>query len=212
MSEESKVTREDIMEQLQAGHRARLDGGFLQNMNKDTVQFREVLPNRPTQPQGKQSRMPENYLNYAAQLLEQMRGVYGCSWDDACNGSVWHGGHNHFYDPCSGADSAPPSCGCPNFDCTSNTCCNDNFYPSKPPRPQKPSCPPTSNCGCGCDTVTYYDDCAYKLQQLSDQLNRIEAMTKEMYLGNQQLYSYVIEYYNQFVANSKASSTASKEC
>ncbi len=34
MSDESKVTKEDIMEQLQAGHRARLDGSVLQNFNK----------------------------------------------------------------------------------------------------------------------------------------------------------------------------------
>ena len=31
MSEESKVTQADIMEQLQAGHRARVDGSILQN-------------------------------------------------------------------------------------------------------------------------------------------------------------------------------------
>lgn len=35
MSDESKVTKEDIMEQLQAGHRARLDGASWQNFNKD---------------------------------------------------------------------------------------------------------------------------------------------------------------------------------
>ena len=114
------------MEQLQAGHRARLDGSILQNFNKDSVQFREVLPNRPPQrpqqpqqqPQQPQQQIPESYLNYAAQLLEQMRGVYGSSWDNCGCGSSWHGGHNHFYDPCSGADAAPPSCGCPVFDCT----------------------------------------------------------------------------------------------
>ena len=80
MSDESKVTREDIMEQLQAGHRARLDGSILQNFNKDSVQFRQVLPNRPTQrpqqPQQPQQQIPESYLNYAAQLLEQECGVF----------------------------------------------------------------------------------------------------------------------------------------
>ena len=30
-------------------------------------------------------------------------------WDNCgCGGNSWHGGHNHFYDPCSGADAAPP--------------------------------------------------------------------------------------------------------
>lgn len=204
MSDESKVTREDIMEQLQAGHRARLDGSILQNLNKDSVQFCEVLPNRPAQrpqqpQQAQQSpQIPESYLNYAAQLLEQMRGVYGSSWDNCNCGSSWHGGHNHFYDPCSGADVAP-SCGCPVFDC-SNTCCNDNFVPPRPPKPQPPCPPPMPDCSCGCGTTTYYDDCAYKLQQLCDQLDRIESMTKEMYLTNQQLFSYIIEYYNNFVA------------
>ena len=213
MSDESKVTREDIMEQLQAGHRARLDGSILQNFNKDSVQFREVLPNRPPQrpqqpqqqPQQPQQQIPESYLNYAAQLLEQMRGVYGSSWDNCGCGSSWHGGHNHFYDPCSGADAAPPSCGCPVFDCTSNTCCNDNFVPPRP-KPQ----PPMPDCGCG--TTTYYDDCAYKLQQLCDQLNRIESMTKEMYLTNQQLFSYIIEYYNNFIATSNTGNKSDSDC
>lgn len=54
-------------------------------------------------PQPPQPGVPESYLNYAAQLLEQMRGVYGSSWDNCSCGSSWHGGHNHFYDPCSGA-------------------------------------------------------------------------------------------------------------
>lgn len=194
MSEESKVTREDIMEQLQAGHRARLDGSFLQNLNKDAVQFREVLPNRPPQQPPMQG-IPESYLHYAQQLLEQMRGVYASSWENCGCGSSWHGGHNHFYDPCSGAEAAPPSYGCPMYDC-SNTCCNDSYPPQKPP---KPSCPPPMP-DCNCGTATYYDDCAYKLQQLIDQLNRIETMTKEMYLTNQQLFSYIIEYYNKFMA------------
>ena len=42
MSDESKITKEDILEQMQAGHRARLDGSILQNLgNKDAVQFRD---------------------------------------------------------------------------------------------------------------------------------------------------------------------------
>ncbi len=180
MSDESKVTRRTSWSSCRLVIGARLDGSILQNFNKDSVQFREVLPNRPPQrpqqpqqqPQQPQQQIPESYLNYAAQLLEQMRGVYGSSWDNCGCGSSWHGGHNHFYDPCSGADAAPPSCGCPVFDCTSNTCCNDNFVPPRP-KPQ----PPMPDCGCG--TTTYYDDCAYKLQQLCDQLNRIESMTKK---------------------------------
>lgn len=216
MSDESKITKEDILEQMQAGHRARLDGSILQNLgNKDAVQFREVMPNRPQQqPQTaqapQQQGIPASYLNYAEQLLEQMRGVYASSWDNCgCGGNSWHGGHNHFYDPCSGADAAPPSSSCPNFDCTSNTCCNDNFVPPRP-KPQ-PFCPPPMP-DCGCGTTTYYDDCAYKLQQLCDQLNRIENMTKEMYMTNQQLFSYVIEYYNNFIANTNTSASSTSDC
>ncbi len=198
MSDESKVTKEDIMEQLQAGHRARLDGSVLQNFNKDSVQFREVVPNRPMQmPQPPQPGVPESYLNYAAQLLEQMRGVYGSSWDNCSCGSSWHGGHNHFYDPCSGADATPPSCGCPVFDCDTNVCCNEHHHHHHP----QPPCPPPMP-DCGCNTTTYYDDCAYRLQQLCDQLNRIESITKEMYTTNQQLLSYIVEYCNKLVSSS----------
>ena len=225
MSDDNNLSKEDIMEQLQAGHRARLDGSMLQNWNKDTVQFHEVMPgvtnqsvpsqngaNRGTasqQPQNMQAEtqaqaIPENYLNYAAQLLEQMRSVYASSWDNCSCGSTpsWSGGHNHFYDPCSGADN-PPSSSCPVYDCN-NTCCADPC-PPKPPKPPKPQKPPYHpdypDCGCGCGTTTYYDDCAYKLQKISDQLTRIETMTKEMYAVNQQLASYIIEYYNKLVNN-----------
>ena len=65
---------------------------------------------------------------------------------------------------------------------------------------------------CGCGTTTYYDDCAYKLQQLCDQLNRIESMTKEMYLTNQQLFSYIIEYYNNFIATSNTGNKSDSDC
>lgn len=44
----------------------------------------------------------------------------------------------------------------------------------------------------------------YKLQKISDQLNRIETMTNEMYNMNQQLFSYLIEYYNAIIANGKS--------
>lgn len=199
MSEESKVTREDIMEQLQAGHRARLDGSVLQNFSKDTVQFREVTPHRPVQmPEPPQPGVPESYLNYAAQLLEQMRGVYASSWDSSgshCNSSCdgsWHGGHNHFFDPCSGADAAPPSC--PSFDCNQPVCCNDQHHKPVPPiwPPIKPDCG---------STTTYYDDCAFQLRQLCDQLNRIESMTKEIHMTHQQLFSYLVECCNSCMAN-----------
>ena len=209
MSDESKVTREDIMEQMQAGHRARIDGTTLQNLNKDSVQFHEVMPNRgqyqqPIQPQAakqpqQEQNMPESYLNYAAQLLEQMRGVYASSWENCECGSspAWHGGHNHFYDPCSGAAN-PPVSSCPVYDCNSNTCCNDNFYAAKPPRPPHH---PMQDCG----TTTFYDDCAYKLQKMSDQLTRIETMTQDMYAVNQQLATYIIEYYNKFISSQTTS-------
>ncbi len=206
MSDESKVSKDDILEQLQAGHRARIDGSMLQSLNKDAVQFQEVMPdqavvsqmgvnpeaNRAAQPE---AAVPESYLNYAAQLLEQMRGVYASSWDNCSCGSngSWHGGHNHFYDPCSGAD-VPPVSNCPVYDCN-NTCCND-----KPPvhhKPPKPPYHPEPDCGCG--TTTYYDDCAYKLQKMSDQLTRVETMTNEMYAVLQQLASYIIEYYNKMI-------------
>ena len=38
MSDESKVSKSDILEQMQAGHRARIDGSMLENWNKDAVQ------------------------------------------------------------------------------------------------------------------------------------------------------------------------------
>lgn len=219
MSDENHVTKEDLMEQLQAGHRARLDGTLLQTLSKDTpnrdsVQFHQVMPNggasyQPAQQQAIQTEpkteaIPESYLNYAAQLLEQMRSVYASSWDNCSCGSSpsWSGGHNHFYDPCSGADN-PPTSSCPVYDCN-NTCCSDPCpsKPSKPPKPPKPPYHPEyPDCGCGCGTTTYYDDCAYKLQKISDQLTRIETMTKEMYAVNQQLASYIIEYYNKLVNN-----------
>ncbi len=208
MSDESKVSKEDILEQLQAGHRARIDGSMLQSLNNDAVQFHEVMPDQtmvnrdrsvPQMEAQPEQAVPESYLNYAAQLLEQMRGVYASSWENcgcSSNGG-WHGGHNHFYDPCSGAD-VPPMSNCPVYDC-SNTCCNDHpCPPPKPPKPPKPPYHPDHDCGCG--TTTYYDDCAYKLQKMSDQLTRIETMTKEMYAVNQQLASYIIEYYNKMIA------------
>ena len=211
MSDESKVTHEDIMEQLQAGHRARLEGSMLQNFNKDSVQFQEVMPNRAPQQQAQQTKqpqanpMPDSYLNYAAQLLEQMRGVYASSWDNCSCGSspAWHGGHNHFYDPCSGAD-VPPMSSCPNFDCNTNTCCNDTVFVQQPPRPPMQ--------GGGCGTTTFYDDCAFKLEKISDQLSRIETMTSEMYAANQQLFSYLIEFYSKATATSTANNTTSNNC
>lgn len=220
MSEESKVTREDIMEQLQAGHRARLDGSMLQNFNKDAVQFREVVPNRPTQPaqpmqmpEPPQPGVPESYLNYAAQLLEQMRGVYASSWDNtgsSCTSSCdssWHGGHNHFFDPCSGADVMPtPSC--PPFDCSQPVCCNDMHHH---PKPQPPTCstPSWPSTMPECSTTTFWNDWAFKLQQICDQLNRIENMTKEMHMTHQQLFSYLIECCNTSMSGSGSACSSS---
>ncbi len=201
MSDESKVSRDDILDQLQAGHRARIDGQMLQNLNKDAVQFHEVMPDRnaaqPAEEQPEQT-MPESYLNYAAQLLEQMRGVYASSWENCGCGSTssWHGGHNHFYDPCSGADN-PPQSNCPVYDCE-NTCCSDNHH-GHHPKPPKPPYHPEPDCGCG--TTTYYNDCAYKLQKVSDQLNRVENLVKENYALNQQLASYIIEYLNKLITS-----------
>ena len=219
MSEETKAesTRQEtavetLAEQLQAGHRSRMNGTLLQGLNMNNVQFHEVLPDssfaaqpleqtapadsavRTVEPVTSEA-MPENYLNYAAQLLEQMRGVYSTSWDSCSNGSTWHGGHNHFYNPCSGAD-VPPSHQCPTYDCT-NTCGCLN------PPPQPAPHPPVHDHTCSGGTTTYYDDCAYKLQKICDQLNRIETMTSEMYSTNQQLFSYLIEYYNTVMMNSK---------
>ena len=143
----------------------------------------------------RESSMPDSYFNYAAQLLEQMRGVYSTSWDSCSNGSTWHGGHNHFYNPCSGAD-VPPSHQCPTYDCTKTCGCLN-------PPPQPVPHPPVHDHTCSGGTTTYYDDCAYKLQKICDQLNRIETMTNEMYSTNQQLFSYLIEYYNTVMMNSK---------
>ena len=219
MSEESKVTQADIMEQLQAGHRARVDGSMLQNFNKDAVQFREVVPNRSAQqaqpmqmPEPPQPGVPESYLNYAAQLLEQMRGVYASSWDSSgsncsssCDGS-WHGGHNHFFDPCSGADVAPtPSC--PPFDCSKPVCCNEHHHHH--PKPQPPSCSTPSWSDCSCGTTTYYDDWGFKLQQLCDQLNRIEGMTKDILMTHQQLFSYLVECCNTCMSGGESSGSSS---
>lgn len=203
-------TAETLTEQLQAGHRSRMNGAALQGIRLNNVQFHEVMPdvtylqtaqeqNKDTQTTTEQSRtvengMPEAYLNYAAQLLEQMRGVYSTSWDNCSNGGTWHGGHNHFYNPCGGAE-VPPISGCPTYDCT-NTCGCDVV-------PQPTPYPPTAlEHTCTGGTMTYYDDCAYKLQKISDQLSHIETMTNEMYSTNQQLFSYLIEYYNA-VMNSK---------
>jgi len=72
------------------------------------------------------------------------------------------------------------------------------------PSPQPAPYPPMHDQTCNGGTATYYDDCAYKLQKISDQLNRIETMTNEMYNMNQQLFSYLIEYYNAIIANGKS--------
>ena len=126
MSEDNKLEQmaESLAEQLQAGHRSR--------MNMNNVLFHEVQPDESFLPKKEQiqepleetqgpmrsadSTVPESYLNYAAQLLEQMRGVYSTSWDSCSNGNTWHGGHNHFYNPCSGADVAPQNHNCPVYD------------------------------------------------------------------------------------------------
>ena len=224
MSEETKTigenTADSLAEQLQAGHRSRISGGMMQGLGMGQVQFHEVLPDETflnttqysTQPTQEREfapaqtlqedaftatpTVPESYLNYAAQLLEQMRGVYSTSWDNCSNGGTWHGGHNHFYNPCGGADM-PPSHNCPIYDCT-NTC----GCPTAPQPIANPGiCQPTApTCG---GTTTYYDDCAYQLQKIGDQLNRIEAMTNEMYATNQQLFSYLIEYYNAVMTSNK---------
>ena len=222
MSEEKKSesmkqenTTESLAEQLQAGHRSRMNGNLQQGLNMNNIQFYEVTPDAAYQMQTTNDTcmnvsdmadriaestisdaMPESYLNYAAQLLEQMRSVYSSSWDSCANGGTWHGGHNHFYNPCSGAD-VPPSHSCPVYDCT-NTCGCMN------PSPQPAPYPPMHDQTCNGGTATYYDDCAYKLQKISDQLNRIETMTNEMYNMNQQLFSYLIEYYNAIIANGKS--------
>lgn len=198
MSDESKVSKSDIYEQLQAGHRARIEGAMLENWNKDAVQFQEVKPDgaQAEQPQTREeteTSQPESYRTYASKLLEEMRGVYASSWEDCSCGSTpsWKGGHNHFYDPCSGADT-PASSGCPVYDCT-NSCGCDSHHPPVPPRPPKPPKPPYHpETDCGCGSTTYYDDCAYKLQKMSDQLTRIEAMTKEIYAFTQQISAYGI--------------------
>lgn len=220
MSEEYKLdTADPLAEQLQAGHRSRMNGSVLQGLQNNNVQFHEVMPDASyleTVQQAEEPRMsaveenprsaesnasatmPESYLNYAAQLLEQMRGVYSTSWDSCANGSTWHGGHNHFYNPCSGADVTPPSHNCPTYDCNNSCGCLN------PPTPQPTPYPASYDCGCQSGTATYYDDCAYKLQKISDQLNRIETMTNEMYSTNQQLFSYLIEYYNVMTNSGKS--------
>ena len=206
MREESTLTKEELLEQLQAEHQARLDNTAQKGQTGDyrTVQYQDLASNAPekkiTPPQ---PNVPESYLNYAAQLLEQMRSVYGSSWNNCSCGSHWHGGYQHFYDPCSGADVPPPSC--PPPDCNSNLCCKDNTFPNKPVYP-----PPTPDCGCG--TVTYYDDCAYKLQQLSDQMKRVETMTEEMYTLNQQLYRFVVEYLQKLLQTGTGDTKPSGSC
>ena len=203
MSDESKVSKADILEQMQAGHRARIDGAMLENWNKDAVLFQQIVPEAAAiteaEPQPEpEIQQPDSYRSYASKLLEEMRGVYASSWDDCSCGSSpsWKGGHNHFYDPCSGADNPPPS-DCPVYDCD-NTCCHDHHHhhpkPPKLPKPPKPPYYPEPDCGCG--TTTYYDDCAYKLQKVSDQLNRMEAMLQELYTFNQQMAGYCINAYN----------------
>ena len=215
MSEEKNMdmVAETLAEQLQAGHRSR--------MNMNNVLFHEVQPDesyvmkaeaekaeqnkeeegaasdtmqKPMRSQD--TMMPESYLNYAAQLLEQMRGVYSTSWDSCSNGSIWHGGHNHFYNPCSGADVvSPQSHNCPTYDCSNQCGCASSPQPAPYPAAHEHTCHG--------GTATYYDDCAYKLQKICDQLNRIEAMIGEMYSTNQQLFSYLIEYYNVTMSKSK---------
>ena len=180
LSEDNSQT---LADQLQAGHRSRISGAMMQGLQQNQVQFHEVMPEEACAKQpDSASSMPESYLNYAAALLEQMRGVYSTSWDSCNNGSSWHGGHHHFYNPCSGADVPPPKYGCPISDCT-------------------------NQCGCGnkpqTGTMTYYDDCAYQLQKISDQLGRVETMTEDLYRTNQQLFSYLIEYFNTVLASAK---------
>ena len=209
MSEEKKLemAAETLAEQLQAGHRSR--------MNMNNILFHEVQPDEAyvikaeaekiKEEQQKteepmrtaDSAIPESYLNYAAQLLEQMRSVYSTSWDSCSNGSTWHGGHNHFYHPCSGADVVSSSHPCPVYDCTNQ--CGCGATPQPIPAPQNS----VLNSGCSGSTATYYDDCAYQLQKLSDQLNRMEVMLSEMYSTNQQLFSYFIEYYNTTMVQNK---------
>ena len=133
MSDESKVSKADILEQMQAGHRARIDGAMLENWNKDAVLFQQIVPEAAAiteaEPQPEpENQQPDSYRSYASKLLEEMRGVYASSWDDCSCGSSpsWKGGHNHFYDPCSGADNPPPS-DCPVYDCD-NTCCHDHHH------------------------------------------------------------------------------------
>ena len=197
MSDESKVSKSDILEQMQAGHRARIDGSMLENWNKDAVQFQQVVPGGASAGETEQqpdceNSQPDSYRTYASKLLEEMRGVYASSWEDCSCGSspAWKGGHNHFYDPCSGADNPPPS-SCPVYDCD-NTCCNDHHpqhpHHPKPPRPPNPPYYPELDCGCG--TTTCYDDDSYYLKKMSDQLNRIEALTKEIYAVSQQIAGY----------------------
>lgn len=211
--EEVKVeSQTDLAEQLQAGHRSRINGAMIQGMTAGNIQFHEVMPNdnyKASEPlkeslsaepeeytmRGEEPSIPESYLNYAAQLLEQMRGVYSSSWDSCSNGGSWHGGHNHFYNPCGGTDM-PPSHNCPVNDCT-NTCGCLN------PPPQPAPCSPIQDHTCNGGTATFYDDCAYHLQKISDQLNRIEQMISEMYATNQQLFSYLIEYYNTLMIKNK---------
>ena len=210
MSEDKKteLTAETLAEQLQAGHRSRMnmDQVLFYEVQPDAAYLSEHLSERKSEAESAkeeakedvmrstEATMPESYLHYAAQLLEHMRGVYSTSWDSCSNGSTWHGGHNHFYNPCSGADVIPPNHNCPVYDCTNQCGCNTV--------PQPVTQPPV-NCGCTGNTATYYDDCAYHLQKMTDQLNRIEAMLGEMYSSNQQLFSYLIEYYNTAVGTSK---------
>ena len=77
MSDESKVSKSDILEQMQAGHRARIDGSMLENWNKDAVQFQQVVPEGASA--GEAEQQPDSYRTYASKLLEEMRGVYASS-------------------------------------------------------------------------------------------------------------------------------------
>lgn len=213
MNEETKLdTQPDLAELLEAGHRSRMNGTMMQGLTTGNVKFHEIMPDdtasaaahetndclttlKDSPTRSTDDYRPESYLQYAAQLLEQMRGVYSTSWDNCSNGNSWNGGYNHFYNPCSGAD-IPQSHNCPVYDCT-NTCGCLN------PPPPNGAYPPSHDCGCTGGTATYYDDCAYKLQKLNDQINRIETMISEMYATNQQLFSYLIEYYNTLMIKNK---------
>ena len=73
MSDESKVSKADILEQMQAGHRARIDGAMLENWNKDAVQFQQVVPEGASAGETEQqpdceNSQPDRYRTYASKL------------------------------------------------------------------------------------------------------------------------------------------------